>query len=128
MRRRVASICTDVGGSNFRRNIGMNLPDYTVSNPWPSYIHDQREYLKIPFDCRISSKSAAMYVPWHFNNTHVLLPREASQLDFSPHMSTILVTNAEKYQISHIKKHHDCRHRSFLHVYNLSFEANSLSR
>ena len=58
----------------------------------------------------------------------VLLSIEPSQRDVSPHTSTILITNAEKYQISHIKKHYDCRHGSVLHVYNLSFEANNLSK
>jgi len=105
----------------------MYLPDYTVSNAWQSYIHNQRENLKISFDCRISSSSATMSLQWHINNTHAPLPREPSQRDKAAHTTAIFTATADKYQISHIKKQCNCRQGSFLHVYYLSFEANNLS-
>jgi len=69
-----------------------------------------------------------MSLQWLINNTRVLPPTEHSQGDVAPHTTAILTTNAEKYQISRIKKEYDCRQGSFLHVYYLSFEANSLSK
>lgn len=69
-----------------------------------------------------------MSLQWHINHTHVSLPREPSQRDVAPHTTAILGANAEKYQISHIKKQYDCRQGSILQVYNLYFEVYNMSK